>query len=190
MKDCIICHKLTEDNICDKCYKEALKEKTEFIKHLSLDGFYKKRKKMTKITKKHDYQKENEEKLVDALYKSTLEHFPGIPIPDEELAKELLRVGVKARCSAEELTTLKDHLTPYKDEDIQKIHEEKMQLVTAAEFKAVHKQMLEQTSELEKKLATAVKALENIKIAAKSLGDEAEYNYASEALAEIGGEDD
>nr|WP_019291459.1 hypothetical protein [Lactococcus petauri] len=61
---------------------------------------------------------------------------------------------------------------------------------TAAEFKAVHKQMLEQTSELEKKLATAVKALENIKIAAKSLGDEAEYNYASEALAEIGGEDD
>lgn len=43
---------------------------------------------------------------------------------------------------------------------------------------------------LEKKLATAVEALENIKIAAKSLDDEAEYNYASEALAEIGGEDE
>lgn len=43
---------------------------------------------------------------------------------------------------------------------------------------------------IEKKLATAVKALENIKIAAKSLDDEAEYNYASEALAEIGGEDE
>ena len=40
------------------------------------------------------------------------------------------------------------------------------------------------------KLATAVEALENIKIAAKSLDDEAEYNYASEALAEIGGDDD
>lgn len=117
---------------------------------------------MTKTTKKHDYQKENEEKLVDALYKSTLKHFPGIPIPDEELAKELLRVGVKARCGAEELTTLKEHLAPYKDEDIRKIHEEKMQLVTAAEFKAVHRQMLEQTSELEKKLATAVEALKDI----------------------------
>lgn len=45
-------------------------------------------------------------------------------------------------------------------------------------------------NKLEKKLSTAVKALENIKIAAKSLDDEAEYNYASEALAEIGGEDD
>lgn len=43
---------------------------------------------------------------------------------------------------------------------------------------------------LEKKLAKAVEALENIKIEAKSLGDEAEYNYASEALAEIGGEDE
>ena len=42
MLDCIICNKLTEDNICDKCYKKAMKEKTEFIKHLSLDGFYKK----------------------------------------------------------------------------------------------------------------------------------------------------
>ena len=117
---------------------------------------------MTETVKKHDYQNENQEKLVDALYKSTLEHFPGIPIPDEELAKELLRVGVKARCGAEELTTLKDHLAPYRDEDIRKIHEEKMQLVTAAEFKAVHRQMLEQTSELEKKLAVAVETLKKV----------------------------
>lgn len=42
MQVCIICNKWTEDNICDKCYKEAMKEKTEFVKHLSLDGFYKK----------------------------------------------------------------------------------------------------------------------------------------------------
>lgn len=147
---------------------------------------------MTKTVKNYDYQKENEEKLVDALYKSTLKHFPGIPIPDEELAKELLRVGVKARCSAEELTTLKDHLTPYKDEDIQKIHEEKMQLVTAAEFKAVHRHMLEQTSELEKKLSTAVEALKKSR---ERLGDFQEPwndrekevdSFLDQALAEIG----
>lgn len=48
----------------------------------------------------------------------------------------------------------------------------------------------ERIQELTKKLATAVEALENIKIAAKSLDDEAEHNYASEALAEIGGDDE
>lgn len=158
---------------------------------------------MTQTTKKHDYQKENEEKLVNALYQATLKEYPGIPIPDEELAKELLRVGVKARCSAEELTTLKDHLTPYKDEDIQKIHEEKMQLVTAAEFKAVHRQMLEQTSDLEKKLATAVEALEKISEVQNLNPFRKDFDVtksvnkaivmrgtASQALAEIGGEDD
>lgn len=151
---------------------------------------------MTQTTKKHDYQKENEEKLVDALYQATLKEYPGIPIPDEELAKELLRVGVKARCGAEELTTLKEHLAPYKDEDIRKIHEEKMQLVTAIEFKAVHRQMLEQTSDLEKKLATVVGALKKSR---ERLGDfqepwndrEKEVDLIlSDALAEIGGEDE
>lgn len=147
---------------------------------------------MTKTTKKHDYQKENEEKLVDALYKSTLKHFPGIPIPDEELAKELLRVGVKARCGAEELTTLKEHLAPYKDEDIRKIHEEKMQLVTAAEFKAVHRQMLEQTIELEKKLATAVEALKEVERSKYGMQFRRDRNpaIAKQALTEIGAEDE
>lgn len=48
---------------------------------------------------------------------------------------------------------LKDHLAPYRDEDIQKIREEKMQLVTAAEFKALHKQMLEEKLELENEVS-------------------------------------
>lgn len=52
MEDFIICNKLTEDNICDKCYKEVMKEKTEFIKHLSLDGFYKKEDKNGKNSKR------------------------------------------------------------------------------------------------------------------------------------------
>ncbi|NHI70520.1 hypothetical protein [Lactococcus garvieae] len=157
---------------------------------------------MTQTTKKYDYQKENEEKLVDALYQATLKEYPGIPIPDEELAKELLRVGVKAKSGAEELTTLKEHLAPYKDEDIRKIHEEKMQLVTAAEFKAVHRQMLEQTSDLEKKLATAVKALEDINdctwhskdrglvVDTSDKGTVNLFDFTEKVLAEIGGEDD
>lgn len=157
---------------------------------------------MTKTTKKHDYQKENEEKLVELLYQATLKEYPGIPIPDEELAKELLRVGVKARCGAEELTTLKEHLAPYKDKDIRKIHEEKMQLVTAAEFKAVHRQMLEQTSNLEKKLATAVKALEDINdctwhsknrgivVDTSDKGTVNLFDFTEKALAEIGGGDE
>lgn len=107
-----------------------------------------------------------------------------------------MRVGVKARCGAEELTTLKEHLAPYKDEEIRKIHEEKMQLVTATEFKAVHRQMLEQTSDLEKKLATVVGALKKSR---ERLGDfqepwndrEKEVDLIlSDALAEIGGEDE
>ncbi|QSR03766.1 hypothetical protein J0J33_08415 [Lactococcus sp. LG1267] len=140
--------------------------------------------------------------MVEVLYKSTLKHFPGIPIPDEELAKELLRVGVKARFGAEELTTLKEHLEPYSDKDIVKIHEEKMQLVTATEFKAVHRQMLEQTSDLEKKLATAVKALEDINdctwhsknrglvVDTSDNGTVNLFDFTEKALAEIGGKDD
>ena len=88
---------------------------------------------------------------------------------------------------------LKDYLAKYSEKDIQKIREEKMPLVTAAEFKAVHRQMLEQTSELEKKLATAVKALKRI----TEIPDQEEYfdceecismmeEAAEQALAEIG----
>lgn len=152
---------------------------------------------MTETLKEHNYQKENEEKLVDLLYKATLREYPGIPIPDEELAKELLRVGVKARCGAEELTTLKEHLEPYSDKDIVKIHEEKIQLVTAAEFAEVHMEKLC----LEKKLAIAVDALTHIKFnglfkKAGPHGDYAPYDVdtqtelAEKALAEIGGEDE
>uniref|UniRef100_UPI00359C1046 hypothetical protein n=1 Tax=Lactococcus garvieae TaxID=1363 RepID=UPI00359C1046 len=87
---------------------------------------------------------------------------------------------------------LKDYLVNYSEQDIQKIREEKMPLVTAAEFKAVHRQMLEQASELEEKLATAVKALKRI----TEIPDQEEYfdceecismmeEAAEQALAEI-----
>ena len=91
---------------------------------------------------------------------------------------------------------LKDYLVNYSEKEIQKIREEKMPLVTAAEFKAVHRQMLEQASELEKKLAIAVDALTHIKFnglfkKAGPHGDYAPYDVATQtelakkALAEI-----
>ena len=96
---------------------------------------------------------------------------------------------------------LKDYLAKYSEKDIQKIREEKMPLVTAAEFKEVHRQMLEQTSELEKKLAIAVDALTHIKFnglfkKAGPHGDYAPYDVdtqtelAEKALAEIGEADE
>ena len=56
--------------------------------------------------------------------------------------------------------------------------------------KDVYDLLINKVSKQREQLATTVEALENIKIAAKSLDDEAEYNYASEALAEIGGDDE
>ena len=75
---------------------------------------------------------------------------------------------------------LKDYLAKYSEQDIQKIREEKMPLVTAAEFKAVHRQMLEQTSELEEKLSFAVESLHFIE---QGRFDTAEF--ARKVLAEI-----
>lgn len=80
---------------------------------------------------------------------------------------------------------LKDYLSKYSEKDIQKIREEKMPLVTAAEFKAMHRQMLEQSIELEEKLAFAVETLHFIE---QGRFDVAEF--ARKVLAEIGGEDE
>lgn len=96
---------------------------------------------------------------------------------------------------------LKDYLVKYSEKDIQKIREEKMQLVTAAEFKAMHRQMLEQSTELEEKLAIAVDALTHIKFnglfkKAGPHGNYAPYDVATQtelaekALAEIEREDE
>lgn len=67
-------------------------------------------------------------------------------------------------------------------------------LVTSNETVTIDKEvydlLINKVNKQREQLATAVEVLENIKIAAKSLDDEAEYNYASEALAEIGGEDE
>ncbi len=135
---------------------------------------------MTETLKEYNLYKGDEEKLVDILYQTTLREYPGIPIPDEELAKELLRMGMQAKRGVVEGTILKDYLTKYNDEEIVKIWQEKMPLVTAAEFKAVHRQMLEQSTELEKKLSFAVESLHFIE---QGRFDTAEF--ARKVLAEI-----
>lgn len=75
---------------------------------------------------------------------------------------------------------LKDYLAKYSEKDIQKIREEKMQLVTAAEFKAMHRHMLEQSTKLEEKLALAIETLHFIE---QGRFDVAEF--ARKVLAEI-----
>lgn len=135
---------------------------------------------MTETLKEYNLYKGDEEKLVDMLYQTTLREYPRIPIPDEELAKELLRMGMQAKRGVVEGTILKDYLTKYNDEEIVKIWQEKMPLVTAAEFKAVHRQMLEQSTELEKKLSFAVESLHFIE---QGRFDAAEF--ARKVLAEI-----
>ena len=135
---------------------------------------------MTETLKEYNLYKGDEEKLVDILYQTTLREYPGIPIPDEELAKELLRMGMQAKRGVVEGTILKDYLTKYNDEEIVKIWQEKMPLVTAAEFKAVHRQMLEQSTKLEEKLSFAVESLHFIE---QGRFDAAEF--ARKVLAEI-----
>lgn len=80
---------------------------------------------------------------------------------------------------------LKAYLAKYSEQDIQKIREEKMPLVTAAEFKAMHRRMLEQASELEVKLSFAVESLHFIE---QGRFDAAEF--ARKVLAEIEKEDE
>lgn len=88
---------------------------------------------------------------------------------------------------------LKDHLWPYSDKDIAIIREEKKQLVTATEFAEVHMEKLR----IEKKLATAVEALKKVGNLpeCKHSDDwsdnlDAALEISSNALAEIGGEDE
>ena len=92
---------------------------------------------------------------------------------------------------------LQEHLLPYKKEMVQKIIDEKMQLVTADEFVKLHKESLtaiREKDELQEQLNTAKKAL--IEIASHYLTDEsyegdADYReIAIDALAAIGGDDD
>ena len=94
---------------------------------------------------------------------------------------------------------LQEHLLPYKKETVQKIIDEKMQLVTADEFLKLHKESLtaiRENDKLQEQLNTAKKALTSIKW--RTERDELETYYvernhdihkdAIDALAAIGGD--
>lgn len=76
---------------------------------------------------------------------------------------------------------LEDYLVPYGMDEIKKIRENKMQLVTASEFKALHKEKLE----LENKLSNVNTYLKEISEHASKEHRDTECFLAAKALAEI-----
>ncbi|WP_098403469.1 hypothetical protein [Lactococcus lactis] len=95
---------------------------------------------------------------------------------------------------------LQEHLLPYSKEMVQKIKDEKMQLVTADEFVKLHKESLtaiRENDKLQEQLNTAKKALTEITNIPESDNyfDEEERlscikEAAEKALAAIGGNDE
>ena len=118
--------------------------------------------------------------------------------PDLEKALAAI-VGYECSSDADKLSVekLQEHLLPYKKETVQKIIDEKMQLVTADEFLKLHKESLtaiRENDKLQEQLNTAKKALKSIK--QRTERDELETYYvernhdihkdAIDALAAIG----
>lgn len=98
---------------------------------------------------------------------------------------------------------LEDHLLPYSKEMVQKIRDEKMQLVTADEFVKLHKESLtaiRENDELQEQLNTAKYFFKNILDVDPSLNKghvshlencvRVMKNSAQKALEVIGGDDD
>lgn len=85
---------------------------------------------------------------------------------DARKYKESIEKDLKAkkRNATDKLSVekLQEHLLPYKKETVQKIRDEKMQLVTADEFLKLHKESLtaiRENDKLQEQLNTAKKAL-------------------------------
>ena len=87
-------------------------------------------------------------------------------LPDLEKALAVIE-GDECSSGTDELSVenLQEHLLPYKKEMVQKIIDEKMQLVTADEFLKLHKESLtaiRENDKLQEQLNTAKKALTEI----------------------------
>ncbi|WP_342993365.1 hypothetical protein [Lactococcus lactis] len=88
---------------------------------------------------------------------------------------------------------LQEHLLPYKKETVQKIIDEKMQLVTADEFLKLHKESLtaiRENDKLQEQLNTAKKALTEIAYGEYNTFKLSAVPIAKQALAAIGGDDE
>ena len=123
--------------------------------------------------------------------------FSGLDV--HEMLNEIEQAFDTDKLSVEKL---QEHLLPYKKEMVQKIIDEKMQLVTADEFLKLHKESLtaiRENDKLQEQLNTAKMALTEIASSRQeiyrggtSVGLELteDAKIAFDALAEIGGDDD
>ncbi|MDG4970027.1 hypothetical protein [Lactococcus lactis] len=106
-------------------------------------------------------------------------------------------IEVSAHTDKLSVEKLQEHLLPYKKEMVQKIIDEKMQLVTADEFVRLHKESLtaiREKDKLQEQLNTAKKALTEIAVIPTKFDDggagEIAVEIAHDALAAIGGDDE
>ncbi|MDT2934093.1 hypothetical protein P7I08_02345 [Lactococcus lactis] len=147
---------------------------------------------MTETAKERFYREELESIKLDLL--------EARPVSPSNIAKALIEAD-ELPVTTDKLSVekLQEHLLPYSKEMVQKIIDEKMQLVTADEFLKLHKEYLtavRDNDKLQEQLDTAKKALEDIRtntpiqeLLNLPYGC-ACHEIASEALAAIGGNDD
>lgn len=119
----------------------------------------------------------------------------------KNLAIALIELGIDSSITDKlSVEKLQEHLLPYKKETVQKIIDEKMQLVTADEFLKIHKESLtaiRENDKLQEQLDTTKKALTEIynqpeddgTISIDEYPSQIRY-YARTALAAIGGDDE
>jgi hypothetical protein len=115
----------------------------------------------------------------------------------EEFDK-LEKLALSAHTDSLSVEKLQEHLLPYKKEMVQKIIDEKMQLVTADEFLKLHKESLtaiRENDKLQEQLNTVKKNIEHAIGTIKHDGHLGTIQtdwilpYLEKALAAIGGDD-
>ena len=110
-----------------------------------------------------------------------------VTMPMEEFDK-LEKLALSAHTDKLSVEKLQEHLLPYSKEMVQKIRDEKMQLVTADEFLKLHKEYLtaiRENDKLQEQLNTAKKALTEI---AEMLNDKIhECDYSCDNFCEFEG---
>lgn len=160
---------MTQETAKERIYREAL-EKTRD----RLDGFEE------LYANKEVYYASDE---LTGLVEKGLSQASKIPVSTDSLSVEKLQ----------------EHLLPYKKEMVQKIIDEKIQLVTADEFAKLHKESLtaiRENDKLQEQLNTAKKYIEHVIGTIKHDGHLGTIQTdwilhdLEKALAEIGGEDE
>ncbi|MCT0052074.1 hypothetical protein [Lactococcus lactis] len=121
-----------------------------------------------------------------------------VTMPMKEFDK-LEKLALSAHTDKLSVEKLQEHLLPYKKETVQKIIDEKMQLVTADEFLKLHKESLtaiRENDKLQEQLNTAKKCIEHVIGTIKHDGHLGTIQTdwilpdLEKALAAIGGDDD